>query len=104
MTCNEGEIVSPYLTLHGKPVRRGMLQPYQMIYVPQGWSYMIKTCPKGAVTVAEARLVAEGIEEASASLGEQEIHALKRALENPLWHLWRRFTEILRQRRRNSTS
>ena len=102
LTCNESEIVNPNLTIHGKPVRRGILGHQQMIYIPQDWSYLVISSPKGAVTIAEAKLTPEGIEEVAASLGEQEIHALKRALENPLWHLWRRFTEILRQRRRNS--
>lgn len=72
-----------------------------MIYVPQGWSYMVRNEDIGAITIAEARLTPDGLEEAAASYGEQEIHGLKKALEDPFWHLWRRFTEILRQRKRS---
>ena len=45
---------------------------------------------------------AEGIEEAAANLGSQEIHGLKKGLyDEPHWYLWRRFTEILKQRKKN---
>ena len=104
MTCNEGETLSPALTIHGlHKIQRGILQPKEMIYVPPGWSYQVKV-KKGAektITIGEAKLRPQAIEEAAASMGEQEIHALKKALYDPFWPLWRRFTEILRQRRRN---
>ena len=54
------------------------------------------------MTIAEARLSEEVIEDAAVALGEQEIHFLKKALFDPHWHLWRRLTEIIRQRRRTS--
>lgn len=57
-----------------------------------------------AVTIAEARLSEEVIEDAAVALGEQEIHFLKKALVDPHWHLWRRLTQILLQRRRTSGS
>ena len=71
-----------------------------MIYVPPGWAYIANTKDGKSVTVAEARMTSNAIEEAAGAMGEQEIHGLKRGLENPLWITWRRFTEILKQRKR----
>jgi len=104
MTCNEGgEILSPNLTIHGRTVQRAVLHQGEMIYVPQGWAYIVSTRgSKPTVTLAEARLEPEGIEEAAANLGSQEIHGLKKGLyDEPHWYLWRRFTEILKQRKKN---
>ena len=72
-----------------------------MIYVPQGWAYIVRSRgSKPAVTLAEAYLTSEGIEEAAVAFGSQEIHALKKALyDEPHWYLWRRFTEVLKQRK-----
>ena len=100
LKCKEGNIVKPSLTIHGKAVQKAVLRQGEMIYVPSGWSYQVQNKAKEAVTIAEARLTEEAIEEVAISMGEQEIYALKKALENPFWHLWRRFSEILRQRRR----
>ena len=104
MTCNEGEILSPTTQILGRAVRRGSLKPGQMIYVPTGWAFTVRI-PEAEgkpppVTVAEGRLVSEGIEEAVASAGEQEIHGLKKSLEQDHYILWRRLTEILKQRKR----
>ena len=78
-----------------------MLHQGEMIYVPQGWAYIVRSRgSKPAVTLAEARLTSEGIEEAAVAFGSQEIHALKKALyDEPHWYLWRRFTEVLKQRK-----
>ena len=100
MTCHEGETPRP-LTIHGHHIQRGILQAGEMIYVPPAWSFQVKVKGEKTITIGEAKLRPQAIEEAAASLGEQEIHALKKALHDPHWPLWRRFTEILRQRRRN---
>ena len=67
MTCNEGETLSPALTIHGLyKIQRGILQPGEMIYVPPGWSYQVKV-KKGAgktITIGEAKLHPQAIEEA----------------------------------------
>ena len=44
MNCNQeiGEILNPTLTIHGKRVERGVLSPGEMIYVPQGWAYIVR--------------------------------------------------------------
>ena len=44
INCNPkvGEILSPTLTIHGKRVERGVLHPGEMIYVPQGWAYIVR--------------------------------------------------------------
>ena len=70
------------------------------MYVPQGWAYTVQPGGDKSVTIAEAKLTSEGVEEAALALGEQELHALKKALEEPYWHLWRRFTQILHQRKK----
>lgn len=101
MTCNEGEIVSPNLTIHHQTVQKSVLHQGEMIYVPQGWAFIAQTRGgRKAITIAEARMTSEGIEEA-ATLGEQEVHLIKKGLDGSFDILWTRFTEILKQRRRN---
>ncbi len=100
MTCNEGEIVRPSLTIHSQTLQRGLLHQGEMIYVPAGWASIVTPRGDKSITISEARMTSEAIEEAAAAFGEQEIHALKKALETSDWILWRRFTEILRQRKR----
>ena len=103
MTCNEGETLRDTLTIHGYKIQRGILHQGEMIYVPPGWSYKVNVKGDKTITIGEAKLRPQAIEEAAASNGEQEIHALKKSLHDPLWPLWRRFTEILQQRRRNKS-
>ena len=101
-------LISSCATVHGKAVVRAKLAPGDAIYVPYGWTYKIASTDRDceakgrSVSFSEVGLVAEGVEEAAVSFGEQELHAIKKALsENDLyWHVWRRFTEVLRQRRR----
>lgn len=99
MTCNEGEILSPNLTIHGQTVQKSVLHQGEMIYVPQGWAFIAKPRAGKAITIAEARMTSEGIEEA-ATLGEQEVHVIKKGLDGSFDVLWSRFTEILKQRKR----
>jgi len=106
LVCDsKGSMVNPSLTIHGKNVQKALLQKGDMIYVAPGWALQVlQNKANKAVTIAEARLSEEVIEDAAVALGEQEIHFLKKALVDPHWHLWRRLTEILLQRRRSSGS
>ncbi len=97
-------------SIHGLGVLEARLRSGDVIFVPPGWSYQIATGDREAegrqqsVTYTETGLARDFIEDAASAFGEGELQQLKKALnENDQYYTtFRRFTEVLRQRRRRS--
>ena len=73
---------------------------FQTLYIPHGWSYVINNLDD-TLSITELKLTDGGLELATAALPESQIHVMKKDLQEKdlVRPLWRRFTEILKQRR-----
>ena len=73
---------------------------FQTLYIPHGWSYVLRNLDN-SLALTELKLADGGLELATAGLPESEIHQMKKELQEKdlLRPIWRRFVEVLKQRR-----